>query len=160
MLIAKPNRKGITLVELLLVVALIGIMAGLAVPNFDNTITKIRHTSAIRDVLRDMRLARSYAISRSARYGVYFNTAGRYYVLFKDTDKDTVYDAGEKIKDSTVLGANVSFSNCGFTNSAVVFNSDGSASKSDSVGVVNNKNSAVTEVCVNAAIGRVYLSAH
>jgi len=154
------NKKGITLVEVLLVVTLIGIMAGLAVPNFDNAITKIRHKSAVRDILRDMRLARSYAISRSGRYGVYFNTTGKYHILFKDTDKDGIYDAGEQIKDSTLtcLGANISFGNCGFTNSAVVFTVDGSASESDSVEVINDKSSASTKICVNAAVGRVYLS--
>ena len=156
----KLNKKGVTLIELLIVVVLIGIIAALAVPNFDKAITKIRHKSTSRDMLRQMRLARSYAISKAGRYGVYVNTSSKYYIFFRNMSNDTSYDAGtDSVRDSTTLRANLSFGSCsGFTNCTAVFKGDGSALESGYVDAINDNNSDTTRLNITAAVGRVYLS--
>ena len=157
----KLNKKGITLIELLTVVVLIGIMAALAVPNFDNYVTKIKHKSTVRDILRQMRMARSYAISRAGRYGVKINVyPTKYYILFRDMDNDANYTGSppDTMIDSTALSANLSFGSCSFISGTVVFRGDGSASETGFVDVVDDKNSNITIINVTAAVGRVYLS--
>lgn len=153
------SKKGITLIELLTVIIIIGIVSAMAVPRFDNVVTKIRHKSAVRDVLGKMRMARSYAISRGVRYGVYINPAGKYYITFRDSSNDGHYVPGtDPKKDSTQLAANLSFGYFGFPDSTVVFKSDGSALESDSMEIVNDKSSEKTKIHVTGAVGRVYLS--
>jgi prepilin-type N-terminal cleavage/methylation domain-containing protein len=154
------SERGITLVELLTVIVLIGIIAAMAVPNFNNAIIKIKHKSAARDLLGKMRIARSYAISRGVRYGVYINTAGKYYITFRDKNSDDDYDSPptDSVEDSTTLDANLSFTAPTFADSTVVFKNDGSASGGGYVGVVNDKNHDTTRVNVTAAVGRVWLS--
>lgn len=163
----KLNKKGITLIELLTVVVLIGIIVALAVPNFDKAITKIRHKSTSRDMLRQMRLARSYAISKAGRYGVYANGTDGYYILFRNMADDNSYDRlaafpniPDSMMDSTDLKANISFGSCGFINCTAVFRGNGSALESGYVDVVNDNSSDTTRVNVTAAVGRVYLSTH
>ena len=153
------NRKGITLLELLTVVVLIGIVASLAAANYDNAITKIRHKSTVRGLLGKMRMARSDAISKAGRYGIYINTANDYYIFFRNMANDTTYDAGtDSVKDSTELSSNISFGSCTFDSCPAVFKGDGSAMQSGYIEVVNDKNSKTTRINVTAAVGRVYLS--
>ncbi|MCJ7507736.1 MAG: GspH/FimT family pseudopilin [candidate division Zixibacteria bacterium] len=153
------SNRGITLMELLTVVILIGIIAAMAVPNFTNAVIKIRHKSAARDLLGKMRMARSYAISKGSRYGVYINTGGKCYITFRDVNSDGNYVAGtDSVTDSTALAANLSFGTCTFADSTVIFKNDGSALGGGYIGVVNDKNHDTTKVNVTAAVGRAFLS--
>ncbi len=158
MIAKKFDKKGITLMELMAVVALIGIMAALAVPNFDGVVVKIRHKSAVRDVLGKTRMARSYAISRGTRWGVYINSPSGYYVSFRDVNNSDSYNTGDSLRDSTRLDPNLRFENCTFSNNVVIFKNDGSAVAGGYADLVNAKNSERTRINVTAAVGRVFLS--
>ena len=59
----RQTHAGVTLVEMLIVVAIIGIMAGIGVPNFTALIRNHRTRSSAMTLLADIRSTRSRAIS-------------------------------------------------------------------------------------------------
>lgn len=60
------KQGGFTLVEALMVVAILGIFTALAAPSFNNTIATMRIKSTSFDLVNDLNIARSEAIKRKA----------------------------------------------------------------------------------------------
>ena len=69
------NKKGFTIVELVIVIAVIGILAGVLIPTFSNVISKANKTSA----LEDSRNALTSVIGMSSNGVVTEGTAFVYY---------------------------------------------------------------------------------
>ena len=69
------NKKGFTIVELVIVIAVIGILAGVLIPTFSNVISKANKTSA----LEDSRNALTSVIGMSSNGVVTEETAFVYY---------------------------------------------------------------------------------
>lgn len=156
----RRNQRGVTFIELMTVVAVIGIMAAMAVPSFLSYMPKLRVKSAARTVAAQLRLARSKAVAERRPYGVSFNMASRSMVLFADTDNP----AGQSysVLDSTLkadtLNSQVNLNSCTYANNCVVFNSTGAASSSGDLQVVTGDGSIIMAINVLASTGRVRLS--
>ena len=71
-MLSSKKQAGFTFIEMMIVVVVIGVMATLAVGQFDRFFRQQRLKAAGKDLLSDLRLARSYAVSRRAQYGIYF----------------------------------------------------------------------------------------
>lgn len=61
----RKNSFGVTLVELMIGIAILGVMASLAAPSFQKMIERNRIKQAAESLLSDMQLARTQAIKRS-----------------------------------------------------------------------------------------------
>jgi Tfp pilus assembly protein FimT len=157
----KKNNKGITILELMITVVILGITITLAFPQFERTMDKLRLKNAGRDLTSSLRLARSDAVSRRQQFGVYFDSYSRRYILFKDLANLTAftYDAGsDSDMVTTPLPSRVNFGSTSFPSSVVIFKPDGSASNSGSIGLYSSEGTYGTfTVDVLSSTGRVKL---
>ncbi len=159
-MLIKKTQKGFSLVELMIVVVIVGVMATLAAGQFDKFFRQQRLKSAGKNLLSDLRLARSYAVARRDQYGIYFNPNARQYILFKDVVNPSsyTYDVGDSIIKTITLPTIFSMNNCTFPNTAVVYLSTGSASSSGMVDIYNSELAKYVRANVLASTGRVKLS--
>jgi prepilin-type N-terminal cleavage/methylation domain-containing protein len=67
------NKKGVTLIELIVVMVIIGIGAVLFAPNIGGWMSNYRLRSATRDLVSTMRTAQMRAVSTNIAYGVAFD---------------------------------------------------------------------------------------
>jgi type IV fimbrial biogenesis protein FimT len=70
----KMNQKGITIIELVVVMVIIAIGAVLLIPNIGTWLPNYRLRSATRDVASILRTAQMKAVSTNIPYGVAFET--------------------------------------------------------------------------------------
>lgn len=94
-------NAGFSMVELMTVLAIVGILAGLAVPSFSGLIRNQRVITATNDFLAAINLARSEAIKRATRVDlVPISDDGDWakgWVVFIDGNQNQKPDAGEEI---------------------------------------------------------------
>jgi len=96
------SSKGFTLVEVMVTVAIIGILAGIGGLGIMNVLPKMRLNAAARDLRSDFQQARMQAVKNNARCTVVFhqsvNGTIRDYVVFVDNSTENLeYDAGEEV---------------------------------------------------------------
>jgi len=78
------KRRGITLIEVMVVVALVGIVLGLAAPAFGDLIARQRVRSYSDGLVADIGFARSEAVSRRQTVGIAFGStdSGDCYAIY------------------------------------------------------------------------------
>jgi len=142
------SEQGFTLIEMIVTMAIMGIVAAMAIPNFSKWKEKHEINGEAQKVYFDMMLARTTAIKSNNNVRVTFDLVANTYQIHEDTNDDTVVDAGENLKNATLVN-NVQFAyNAGLTDTdgnnvtsavsfgggpLVVFDSRGQASSSGSV---------------------------
>jgi prepilin-type N-terminal cleavage/methylation domain-containing protein len=74
------NKKGVTLIELIVVFVIIAILAGLIAPNIRNWLPRYRLMSATRDIVSTLRTAQMKAVSNRMLYQVDFTVGANSYI--------------------------------------------------------------------------------
>ena len=75
--VSRMQEQGWSLPELLIVLAIMGIMSMLAVPSYQTLIARVQARSATAEIASELRLARQLAMARRERLRVIFDREGR-----------------------------------------------------------------------------------
>ena len=153
------SQSGITLIELMTTVVIIGIVSAMAVPRFQKAFERIRFRSANRDITSTLRLARSYAVSTKDPYGVHFDAGVLSFTLFKDVVNLAAmqYEAGDSVIRVDTLPIEFNFISVDNASGSVVFRPNGSTT--GTVNVVTMASTAdlvgIHQHNILAATGRI-----
>jgi prepilin-type N-terminal cleavage/methylation domain-containing protein len=122
------SKRGMTMIELLATVAVIGIIAAMAVPRFQKAYERINFRAANRDITSKIRLARSYAVSTKEQHGLYVDPNDLSYTLFKDVVNTPAmqYDVGDSVITVDTLPTGFTLIAIDVPSSSIVFRSNGS----------------------------------
>lgn len=151
-------QEGFTLIEMVVSMAVIGIVAAMAIPNFSKWKEKHEINGQAQKVYFDLMLARTTAIKNNNNVRVTFDTTAHTYKIHDDTNSDGTEDSGENVKNA-ILENEVQFAyNTGVkdtdgnnVNSAVtfgtilIFDSKGQASSSGSVLLLHTNDIGITD---------------
>ncbi len=69
-----PGRRGLTLTELVIAIAIVGLLAVLVVPNLGKWIQHYRLRGAVREIVSKMELAKIKALKYNLEYRIAFET--------------------------------------------------------------------------------------
>jgi len=101
----EKHEKGFTLVELMVTVAIVGIIASLAVPSFSKMIERNRLKEAIESLKSDLMFTRTESIKRSANINVSTKINGSSWCYGIDTDNDTDNTNANTACDCATVGS-------------------------------------------------------
>ncbi len=136
------NRSGFSLVELMVVIALLGIIAAVGTPALLSMKAKSSVRADARDVFSTFKYVQSEAVKRSENIRILFDSpAPGDYTVFIDANNNATLDAGEITLSVSSLSSGSSFLNNTFANSPG-FNSRGLPLTTQ--GSVEIKSSALT----------------
>ncbi len=131
------NQRGLTLIELIIVLVIIAIGAVLTTPNISGWLPNYRLRSATRDVTSVMRVAQLKAVSNNTQYQVVFNTGnGTYLLQYRDTGGNWIDEGAAQSLPAgvnfatTLLGDTATFSpNSTATDGNITLNNTKGATK-------------------------------
>ena len=119
------NRKGFTLIEVLVSLVIVGILVKVTLPNFLSWLPVLRLSGAARQMATDLQLVRVQAIAKNTSQTVTFNVAGGSYSFGSESRSLPLLFPGITISSAT----NPTFTPRGTANSVTITLSDGTNQK-------------------------------
>jgi len=141
----KMNKKGVTLIELIVVMVIIAIGAVLIAPGIGSWMLHYRLRSAARDIASAMRTAQMKAISTNLEHRVFFNNDNRTFLIQKRISSGSNNWTDEGVAQTLPTGITITNT---FAGSEAKFYPN-STSVSGSVTLTNSKGSTRT-ISLNA----------
>ena len=135
---SRHTRSGFTLVEAMIVLAIIGVLAGLAAPALLATLPNLRVNGASRQILADLRMARTQAVEKGKSVVVKFHvdssggSSSGTYVLALDNNADNDFTPSTSPNDTVISEVTL-----GRDYSAIEFASNVSGTPSNGVDLDN-----------------------
>jgi len=87
------NTKGFSLVELVVVIAIVGTLLTIATLNFNQMSRKAQIEKTTRELLTDLNTARLESIYRKTRHAIIFNASGYVMKRYSSADEGSLGDA-------------------------------------------------------------------
>ena len=81
MIYGKRNQPGFSLIELAIILAIVGILAAIAIPNIMEMTPRIRLNNAAQGITTDLQLARMRSIATGNEYRLNFNVSQESYII-------------------------------------------------------------------------------
>jgi len=126
------NRSGFTVVELVTVIAIIGIISALAIPSYLQFLPNYRLKSAIRDLYSNLQLIKLEAIKSNGKCSIkYYTNPDRYTVMNKRTVVLEDYGSGINFDgpvNQTFAVSTITFNSRGTCNSGYAYMSNSARS--------------------------------
>lgn len=163
------DRKGWTLMELMLVIGIIGIMGALAIPGYLAGMPLRRLKADAMDIASNMKYAKMKAVQRNIQVGLYVNSGGTAvngvdpsaYGVYEDSGATAnQFDSTDsRLKVSIALRGGIQFdtgnANWDVTNNTIIFRPNGSAITSTTVVISNG--SQTRSIVVANITGKVQI---
>ncbi len=158
------SKSGITLIEMLTAVVIVGIVSAMAVPRFQIAWERLSMRSADRELVSLLRLTRSTAISTKEPHGVRFDQDSRSITVFRDVVNlgANLFEAGDSVIQADTLPPEFTFLSTDMTDNVLVFRPNGSAGFTGGGNIValaaTEKVIGILNHNVLAATGRIHSS--
>lgn len=124
-------KKGVTFIELVVVLAIIGILAAVTVPTMKNYLSSWQLSGSARLLVNKLRQAQEEVVTTQVQHGVRFNTTTPVTIdFFKkvDTTKTTL--------ETVTLSNGITIALNSLTDNEVIFSADGGLSTNSSPGTI------------------------
>jgi len=136
---ARNRERGMSLIELLVGVAIIGIVLAASLPGFRSMMYGHRHTASIGQVTSRVFLTRQMAVRDRTPYVMTLDVANSQYSVFQDSDNDGVLDVGETSLGPWSLMDGVQLVNVSWAGNQMAFFPNGSASQTADIRINDSR---------------------
>ncbi|HLA26618.1 MAG TPA: GspH/FimT family pseudopilin [Syntrophales bacterium] len=150
-------QSGFTLIELMIVIAIMGIMMALAVPSYQTYMAQRRLNGAARQVMSDLMAARMKAITQNNEFKVFFPgshsgalSGNHQYQILDDDDDDGASSTDEaiEIKDIQTNYTDVTMN----ANNNPVFSPKGTVTNLATVTLSNSRGSKTVSIAITGRV--------